>query len=107
MATDFEMYAGDNKSLTFTVTTAAGVAVVVTDAAISWVLTTAPGATALITKTSTGTITISGSTVTVPLVEADTAALAGTYYYELEITDTSGNISTNQGRATIHKTAIA
>lgn len=107
MATDFEMYAGDVKALAFGVTDTTGSAVTVTGASAVFVIATEPGATALVSKSSAATIVVSGSTVTVPLTETDTANLNGLYWYELEITDTSNNISTNRGRVIVHPTSIA
>jgi hypothetical protein len=43
-------------------------------------------------------VTVSGSSITVPILSADTAGLGGTSYevlqYECEVTDIAGNVST-------------
>jgi len=67
MAHDVTMYSGDSKTLTISIVDGDGDAVDVSTA---------------------------GSTVTVTLEPDDTADLAGVFYYELQITDESGNVST-------------
>ena len=85
------MYSGDDKSIAVTVTDPSGAAVTLTGATASWALATAPGATPLVTKTSTdGEIAIGGdddNVVTVTLEPADTAALGGVYLHELQLVD--------------------
>jgi hypothetical protein len=96
MASAFEMYSGDSKTIEVAITDADGNAVMLTGATAIYTIREAiTSTTALVTKATGGSgITISGSTVTITLAAADTASLAGTYYHELEITDTGGNVST-------------
>ncbi len=107
MATDFSMFAGDTKQLAFAVVDSANAAVDVTGAGVKFVIAPQQSKSALVTKTELSGITISGSTITVALTPADTQALAGLYRYELEITDSSGNVSTNQGAILVQETVIA
>ena len=88
-------HSGDTKTLTVSIVNAAGVAVNVSTAtAISYKLAATPYSTALVTKSLTSGITVVTSTVSVALLPADTASLAGRYYHEMQITDASGNVST-------------
>ena len=99
------MYSGDTVSIAVTVTdSTTGAAVNLTGASMTWALATAPGATALVTKTSAdGDITVGGAgsnVATVALEPTDTATLtAGVYTHELQVTDGGGNVYTvYQGR---------
>lgn len=107
---DFEMWAGDYKTLEFTVT---GVATAAAVAAAEWKMTRVIGATRSVTKTLsvvpplTGGITVadvlSTVVVTVVLLAADTDTYPGTYRHELECTDTNGHSETvSVGTATVH-----
>ena len=90
------IYSGEHKELVFTVDD-------LTDLigySAAFILMENQGSkTALISKDVT--ITITGNTVTVPLLKDDTYTLSGTYYYECKIIDSSqefqivavGNIS--------------
>ena len=97
MATDFSMSSGDTKNISITITDSAGDAVDLTGATSIWAIYS--GGTALLTKTSAaGAITYGGASTnvaTVAVAAADTESIAGgVYRHELEITDTSGNVST-------------
>ena len=96
MASSFEMYSGDTKTLAVAITDADGNAVTLTGATCAYTIRTAiTSTTALVTKATGGSgITVSGSTVTISLAPADTADLDGTYYHELQITDSAGHVST-------------
>ena len=95
---DVSMHSGDSLTLEITVNDASGSAVNVSSATASWALSkkatdsTAPRGAALVTKSAT---IIDGPTgrVDVVLDPADTDALAGTYYHELQVT-VDGNVST-------------
>lgn len=98
MATS-SMYSGDSVSIAVTVTdSTTGAAVNLTGATLTWALATAPGATALLTKSSTdGDITVSGASsniATVALEPADTAILGGVYTHELQGVDGAGAVYT-------------
>ena len=105
------MRSGDTKRLQFTVTDAAGTAVDLTGATITWVLAAKLGGTTLLTKTIGFGITVNDASAGrfhVDLDPADTAALAGTYYHEAEVVDALGNKSTVAvGRITIEQDQIA
>jgi len=96
MATDFSMYSGDSKSLAITITDSDGVAVDLTGATVKYAIAASATATTKLVSKQTGGlgITTASNVATVPLVPADTASLAGIYYQECEVTDTSGNVST-------------
>lgn len=88
----FSMVSGDDKTLSITVTDSAGDAVDLTGASASWALGK-QGQAALVIKTGTISAPATG-VVTIALEPADTAALAGNYYHEMQVTDASGNVST-------------
>ena len=96
MTATFEMYSGDTKQLDVAITDSAGTPVSLSGASVVYkVKKTIDGTPTFLTKsTAAGSITLSGSTVTIPFAPADTALLSGTYYHELEITDFLGNVST-------------
>jgi len=108
-AQNFEMYAGEDKILTVTVTDAAGDVVDLTDASIEWVMKrTADDTTALVTKTLADGITCASPATgvfTVTLEAADTEELGGaSYLHEAEVTDAGDNVSTvTRGVVTIKK----
>jgi len=92
---NFSMHSGDSKSLSVSITNAAGTPVdVSTAAAIVWTLAASPTSAALVTKGLGDGVTVSTSTVTVALDPEDTDDLAGLYYQEMQVTDGSGNVST-------------
>ena len=91
---DFTMYSGDSKTLTIAIRDEAGDPVDVSTAtSIIYAIVKTDG-TRVATKTLGAGVTVATSTVTVTLVPADTAGLAGTYGHELEITLLSGAGST-------------
>ena len=88
---------GDSRRLQFTVTDAAGAAVDLTGATITWALATKLGGTTLLTKTIGAGITVNGASAGqfyVAVDPADTASLAGTYYHEAEVVDALANKAT-------------
>ena len=104
---DDKFYRGEDKVLRFTIYTDDTEAVCqdVAGFALSWKLTTRPGATALVTKTPTiaGTFNSSpGSNaqrVTVTVDDTDTDGLTPTtYYHELKRTDAGNEAVLAQGR---------
>lgn len=105
-AQNLTMYQGDTKSLVFTVTDDAGAPKNITGATVRWVLQRwVTDSTPILDKgVGTGialTTPLSG-VLTVTLTPADTLALQGDFWHELEITDTSTNVSTvSTGQITI------
>lgn len=94
MASDFSMYSGDSRVLTISIRDEAGVAVDVSTAtAIVYGIFRADG-TLVVSKALGAGVTVVTSTVTVTLLPADTAALAGTYGHELQVTMPDGSVST-------------
>lgn len=98
---DNDFVSGDDKTLRFTITddgTSAGTPVNITGATITFKVTSGPtSTTAIIEKSTAGGITITdgpNGVCTVALVAADTAALAGDYWYELQVVDASANTTT-------------
>ena len=87
---------GDTVNIEDTITDSAGAAVDLTGASSTFVIY--GSGSALVTKTSgAGDITYGGagtSVATVALAPADTASLEGVYRYELQVTDSSGSVST-------------
>jgi hypothetical protein len=65
----------------------------------------------VLTKTNADGIQITGSgnsTISIPLDPEDTLNLSGKYYFEVEVTDTAGNISTvTVGRMTVNPALIS
>jgi hypothetical protein len=98
MATDFTMYSGDTVNVAVTITDSNGDAVDLTGATSSWVLTSFSGSTVYVTKSSgAGTITYGGvstNVATVALTASDTDDLDGIFRHELEIVDSTNNVST-------------
>ena len=94
------MVAGDQKNIAVAVTDSTGGAVDLTGHVVKWALAREPKNIAIVSKSSTvGTtvIEITNSTaglLTVKLVAADTDALKGVYYHEIQSADTAGNLST-------------
>jgi hypothetical protein len=99
----FQMFAGDTKRLHFTITNGASppVPLDITDAAVSWqasrgtvarfsrtpVLAKAVGAGITVTDAFNGAFTVD-------LDPADTSALSGSYYHEVQISDAAGDVAT-------------
>lgn len=90
-------FQGTHKRLHFTLTDQDGAALDITDVTLSWQVSASAAGTVLLSKTTGG----GGITITdaaagqfrVALAPADTAALAGVYYWECRLTDLSGNVS--------------
>jgi len=103
------MKSGDDKVMPFSVVDNSGNAVTVTGGSATYAIANSVDGPALVTKTSAaGAITLSGSTITVTLVPADTASMAGVYYHELEVTDSDGDVFTPAcGTMTIERDLIA
>lgn len=85
---DFEIWAGDDKELIFTIEDVNSLA----GASFKWAMSRSVGAEKLVEKSGD---LVTGKQVTVELAPEDTEELRrGKYYHELEITDASGRIST-------------
>ena len=97
MTNSVEMVQGESKILAYAVTNEAGVAVNVTGATCLWELSRTPGGIAILTKTTSSGISVSGTTIEVTIDAADTVTLEGLYYHELTILDTASNTSKPQG----------
>lgn len=86
------MWQGEAKTLVSPIVNAAGTAVSLTGAAISWRLYDVTTGVVLLTKTTAAgsvalsTTTATNDTVTVTLDPADTVSLEGAYYHEAAIT---------------------
>jgi hypothetical protein len=106
---NFEMWAGDAKTVAIAVTDAAGAVVNLTGMTITWSLSRHPSKTpALVTKTiANGGISVPTPTTgifNVSLVAADTSALDGLYYHEAKIRDAqNADTTVATGYATINK----
>ena len=93
-----DLTAGDSPRLVFPVTDSAGVAVDLTGMTARWVLAPTRGATPVIDKTSGGggvviTDAVNGR-LRVELSPTETEPLRGRYFHELELTDSTGIVST-------------
>jgi hypothetical protein len=93
MTNSVEMVQGETKILIYNVVDEDGTAVNVTGATCTWELTRYEGGVAILTKTTSDDITVSGTTIEVELTATDTAALEGLYHHELTIVDTADNTS--------------
>jgi len=99
IAQNFEMWAGDTKDLTVTITGSDSSGYSLTGASVTWLLEESPGSGSLVRKHISGSvsgsgISISASIMTVSIAASDTEGLAGTYYHEAEATDAAGNVAT-------------
>lgn len=97
MAADHEMVQGDTVALDFSIVDAAGDAVDLTGAGIRWQMARSVRATAILEKAIGDGITVTSATggaFTVALDPEDTIGLTGSFYFEVEIIDASGNVST-------------
>jgi len=97
MTSDFEMYAGDDKTLIVTVKDRNGDAVVITSATIKWQASRSQGKASVISKTTSSGITISdgpNGVFEITIDDTDTEDLKGLYYHEAEVTFADGSIST-------------
>lgn len=98
------MYAGDTINVNFGISNSDNTAASLSSASPVWIMEQNVSSGSLLRKTSDSGISISGSTITVSISPSDTIDFAGTYYHELEVTDTSGNVSTvSTGLLTIKK----
>ena len=100
MATDFSMYAGDDKTLTISITDADGAPVNVSTAT-SIRYGVFRGGTLVFVKDLDDGVTVASSTVTVVLDAADTVDLDGLYAHELEIIMDGNTTTALQGHVTI------
>src|SRR5262245_56542261 len=90
MACDFEMFAGDSKTLRVTVKDDAGQPVDLANAEIRFEMARYAGSAPLVVKSLGDGITIidqSAGRFDVALLPADTEELRGCYYYEAELTN--------------------
>ena len=100
MATEYHVigvFAGEDRSLVFTVVDGVGAPVNVTGWAVSFVVST-------VTKTVGSGVTLTTPTsgvVTVALAAADTNALVGGFFYKLRRTDAGLNAVLAYGRLTV------
>ena len=103
-----EIWEGEYREIPFTVQDAAGVAVNLTGATLSWRMTRGgPTGTTVLTKTPTVVSAASG-TGKITLAEADTVDIGGvTYYHELVVEDSAGHSEVGFiGAFKIRKSAI-
>lgn len=101
-----EMHSGDTLVATIPITDGDGAPVDLTGASATYRIVSGDNTQVHVTKTESDGLVLAGSTVTLTLSPADTAALSGIYYHEMEITDTAGNVSTVlAGTLTIRKDA--
>jgi hypothetical protein len=97
MALDHTMVQGDTVSLDFAIVDDAGAVVDLTSATIRWQMARSVYAEPDLEKSIGDGITVTddeGGLFTVLLDDVDTIDLAGTFYYEVEIIDGGGNVST-------------
>ncbi len=98
MSQDFDMHAGDDKTLVVSVRDTEGSPVDVTGATVRWRAARSANKTAdIIKKTGGSGITLSDPTqgeITITLNAADTDSLKGTFYHECQVTFASGLLST-------------
>lgn len=90
--TTYTAYAGDTLEIAVTVTDEAGAALPLTGAALVYVIYNSAGA-EKVHKVSGAGITTDGNVATIAIAAGDTALLERAYH-ELQVTDTSGNVST-------------
>ncbi|OME86914.1 hypothetical protein BK120_08300 [Paenibacillus sp. FSL A5-0031] len=101
---NFEMFAGDTKNVTVTVT-----GVDLTGASVKWAMKKS----IYNAEPDVYKDTLTGVTITAPdkfviaFKPADTAALSGGFYHEAEVTDASGNVSTLlSGTITVNRSGV-
>jgi len=100
---NFTVYAGDTAQVSIGVTQS-GAAASLSSTSIVWVLEEEVGSGSLVKLTTDDYISVSGSIVILGISPSHTQNLNGKYYHEVEVTDTSGNISTvTTGTVTIKK----
>lgn len=109
---DFEMHQGDTKRLTVTVKDPAGAVVSLVGAQSIkwWVAKTVRSTVRLIEKSVGSGIVVTnaaGGVITITLSPANTVAVSGSYYHELEVIDSAGDIGTVlRGTLTIHRALV-
>lgn len=95
---DVRIVSGDTVRLPVSVMDDSGNALNIAGASIEWVLAKHAGADPVITKsTADGSVALTdaeGGEFQVTVAPEDTADYAGTWYHEIELTDTDGNVST-------------
>jgi len=96
---DFTMWSGDSKVLEVTLTDVDDDAVNLTGASISYILQkSSQGGEAIISKSVDDGISITspatGGLFEITIDATDTDDLAGEYYHECQVTDSSSNVST-------------
>ena len=97
MATNFSMFAGDDKTIQVTVTDPDGDPVDLTSATIKWQAAKSLGKASAISKSTSSGITITDAAngeFEVTILDTDTDDLVGTYQHEAEVTFTDGTKST-------------
>lgn len=90
------MFSGESRTLTFAVKDSAGVAQDLTAATIKFHISRDEGVAALITKSIGSGITVPTPTdgnIVVAMAASDTATICGELYFQVIVTDGSGNIS--------------
>jgi hypothetical protein len=112
---DFSMHSGDTRTLEITVKDEDSAVVNISTATITWALSkqdsasVAPKGAAIVTKTVGDGVTITdgpNGRVDVAISAADTSALSGDYYHELEVTISSSVSTVLFGTVTIKKDLI-
>ena len=106
---DFEMYAGDSKTLQVTVLDDAGAAADISGATVRWQMARYCGATPVVEKaTGSGISIVDGPTgrFDVALLPADTEALQGCHYHEAELENVGVVSTVLTGEAHIKPTTI-
>ena len=107
---NFEMVSGDTKDIVVTVFDELDQVVPITGASAVFILSVNEFSAALVTKTTGAGIVITDpvqGVLTVTLSPADTEPLIGTHYYEIELTDIDGKVSTIAfGQIDIRKNVI-
>ncbi|WP_141500961.1 hypothetical protein [Paenibacillus luteus] len=101
---NFEMFAGESKSVTVTVAD-----VDLTGATVKWAAKKSIYNTEhdVYKDTESGVVITEPNKFVITLVPADTAALSGGYYHEAVLTDASGNVSTVlTGKLTINLSGV-
>ncbi len=94
---NFEMHSGDSKDIRVSVLDELDAVVDITGATAVFILSKNPYSAAIVTKSSGSGIVITngpGGILTVSLDPADTDALLGSFYYEIELTDALLKVST-------------
>lgn len=99
---DFHVFAGDDFDLVFTVTDESGASITLTGMTFEWRLVGLDSTTKVFKTSAGGSISASGSTVTVSGAAADTVNLVGNYQHQLRGIDSLGkNQVMAYGRLTV------